>query len=346
MKNIDLTIFDKILMMTAPKVSIMIPTYNQEKFILRAIESALSQDYENIEIVISDDNSSDKTKAIVENFLCNRNDDRIKYFRNEENIGILRNYHKSLYEYAVGEWVINLDGDDFFIDPTFISEAIKLTQENKAIVLVFGNYCEYYLNNLKIVNIINKNLPRVMSCEDFFMRFSNDAISWNHNSILYKRLNAIQLGFYWDKNVPRNDWESFLRLIINNHVGYVKKISAAWTQHEFNETRRIDINKYLNNFALIRGIAIYAKKNGFNEALLVRWTRNMLYRSTCSSSIGFIRNRDYCGLAKFLTYAYKESPTLPVKVIFNPGIVIRAIIAINPSIYAKAKALARYLSLH
>ncbi len=58
------------LVMNFPKVSIMIPTYNQQKYIVRAIESALSQDYPNMEIVISDDNSPDETQAIVENYLC------------------------------------------------------------------------------------------------------------------------------------------------------------------------------------------------------------------------------------------------------------------------------------
>jgi glycosyltransferase involved in cell wall biosynthesis len=132
--------------MNFPKVSIMIPTYNQQKYIIRAIESALLQDYLNIEIVIADDNSLDKTQNIVQNYLLKKNDSRIKYFRNQENIGILRNYQKSLYDYASGDWVINLDGDDFFVDPSFISEAVKLTLEDKTIVMIFGNYCEYYLN--------------------------------------------------------------------------------------------------------------------------------------------------------------------------------------------------------
>ena len=77
--------------MDLPKVSIMIPTYNQQKYILRAIESALSQDYENIEIVIVDDNSPDETQAIVEAYLSKKNDTRIRYFRNQENIGIIKN---------------------------------------------------------------------------------------------------------------------------------------------------------------------------------------------------------------------------------------------------------------
>ena len=330
--------------MDLPKVSVMIPTYNQQKYILRAIESALSQDYENIEIVIVDDNSPDETQAIVEAYLSKKIDTRIRYFRNQENIGILRNYKKSLYDCASGEWVINLDGDDFFVDPSFISTAVNLTFEDDAIVLIFGNYCEFYQNSSKTVNIMNSELPRVMDGEDFLMRYSNEKISWNHNSIFYKRLNAIRLGFYWDEHVPRNDWESFLRLIINKRVGYIKNISAAWTQHESNETRRLDIKKYLNNYALIKGVSAFALANGMEGARVKQFTRNMLYRSTRGSCIGYIRNRDFIGAAVFLTYAYKESRMLPLKVIFNPGVMLRAFLSVSPSLYTKTKAIARKLS--
>lgn len=330
--------------MDLPKVSIMIPTYKQQKYIIRAIESALSQDYENIEIVIADDKSPDETQTIVGHYLAEKNDPRIRYFRNDENIGILRNYKKSLYEYASGDWAINLDGDDFFIDPSFISTAVRLTFEDEAIVLVFGNYCEFYQNSSKTVNIMNSELPRVMDGEDFLMRYSNEKISWNHNSIFYKRSNAIQLGFYWDENVPRNDWESFLRLIINNRAGYIKNISAAWVQHESNETRRLDIKKYLNNYALIKGVSAFALAGGMEGAKVKQFTRNMLYRSTRGSCIGYIRNRDFVGAAVFLTHAYKESKVLPLKVIFNPGVLLRALLSVSPSLYTKAKAIARKFS--
>ena len=330
--------------MALPKVSIMIPTYNQQKYILRAIESALLQDYKNIEIVIGDDSSLDETQTIVEDYVSKKNDLRIRYFRNKENIGILRNYKKSLYDCASGDWVINLDGDDFFVDPSFISTAVNLTLEDESIVLVFGNYCEFYQDSSKTVNIMNAELPRVMDGEDFLMRYSNEKISWNHNSIFYKRSNAIRLGFYWDEHVPRNDWESFLRLIINNRVGYIKNISAAWTQHESNETRRLDIKKYLNNYALIKGVSAFALAGGMEGEKVKQFTRNMLYSFTRGSCIGYIRNRDFIGAGVFLTHAYKESPVLPLKVIFNPGVVLRALLSVCPSFYTKAKAIARKLS--
>ena len=332
--------------MESPKVSIMIPTYNQQQYIVRAIESALLQDYENLEIIVSDDSSSDDTQAVVREFIQKSGDSRIKYFRNSDNIGILRNYRKTLYDYIDGDWVINLDGDDFFIDPKFISTAIRLTKEDADIVLVFGNYCEFSQKTSKSIEILNKGLPRVMEGKDFLLRYSNDSISWNHNSILYKRSNAIRLGFYWDELVPRNDWESFLKLIINNRVGFIENISAAWVQHESNETRRIDIKKYLNNFVLIKGICFFAKNNGIGEDFVHKFSRNMFYTFTRGSSIAYIRNNDFKGLAVFLSRASKENRLLPFRVIFNMGVIARAMISFSPSLYTAVKKFARKLSFH
>ena len=104
-----------------PKVSIQIPTYNQQAFIQKTIESCLMQDYPNLEINIADDHSTDNTHKLIQPFL---NENRVRYYCNDTNIGRVANYHKALYKYATGEWVINLDGDDYFTDSGFISRAM------------------------------------------------------------------------------------------------------------------------------------------------------------------------------------------------------------------------------
>ena len=136
-----------------------------------------------------------------------------------------------------------------------------------------------------------------------------------------------------------------MRLVVNNRVGHIKSISAAWTQHELNETKRTDVKKYLNNYSLIEGIATYAANSGMNEAKVAQWKKNMFYRSTRGSCIGYIKNRDLYGAMLFLSYAGKEDWSLPLKVIFSPGIIIRTVLSMQPSFYTKAKAIARKISL-
>ncbi|MBE6181195.1 MAG: glycosyltransferase family 2 protein [Rikenellaceae bacterium] len=71
-----------------PKVTVMIPCYNQENFIAQAIESVLMQDYENLEVVVADDCSTDQTGEIAQRY---RSDLRYRYIRNAINRGRVEN---------------------------------------------------------------------------------------------------------------------------------------------------------------------------------------------------------------------------------------------------------------
>lgn len=329
--------------MSTPKVSVLIPTYNQDAYITRAIESALAQTHPDIEVIVRDDCSPDATQEVVERFIASRKDGRVRYYRNSRNVGILRNYHDGLYESATGDWVVNLDGDDFFLDPGFIAKAIALAGATPGIRLVFADYAEYHQETGRTIEIRNGRHPAVMSDAEFFAAYARDRITWNHNSIIYRTAPARELGFYWHPDIPRNDWDSFLRLIVGSPVGFVPSVVAAWVQHATNETKRIDIEKYLRNFALIDGVASYAKSKGMPAPFVRAWHRQMLYRSTRSSCIGYLRSRDIAGMTRFLQGASRISPILPVRAALDPGLLIRAALAASPGMYAAAKSVARRL---
>lgn len=82
----------------------------------------MSQSYPNLEVIVSDDNSTDSTFEI----LTNIKDKRLKIYKNEKNLGRIANHRKLLYEYATGEFVAFLDGDDFYIYDKFIEESIDI----------------------------------------------------------------------------------------------------------------------------------------------------------------------------------------------------------------------------
>src|SRR2546426_4767904 len=77
-----------------PLVSIGIPTYNRSSSLVRAVESALAQDYDNLEIVISDNASTDETANLSVEF-CKK-DMRIRYIRQSKNLGITENFRRAL----------------------------------------------------------------------------------------------------------------------------------------------------------------------------------------------------------------------------------------------------------
>jgi len=115
------------------KVSILIPVYNREKIISETIESAINQTYENIEVIIVDNKSTDNTWEILKSY--SQKDKRIKIYRNEENIGPVRNWRRC-FEYAQGEYTKLLWSDDL-IAPEFIEKTLPYLINNPDVGFVF-----------------------------------------------------------------------------------------------------------------------------------------------------------------------------------------------------------------
>ena len=114
------------------KVSILIPVYNREHLIEETVKSALAQTYQNIEIVIVDNKSTDKTWNMLTRLA--KEDKRIKIFQNETNIGPVRNWKRCIDE-ANGEYGKILWSDDL-IDPMFVEKTVPYLK-NSDIGFVF-----------------------------------------------------------------------------------------------------------------------------------------------------------------------------------------------------------------
>lgn len=130
-------------------VSVLIPVYNRVSLVSETIESARNQTYQNIEIIIVDNCSTDGTWDLLKDYAIK--DNRIRIFQNLENIGPVRNWKRCIDE-AKGEYAKILFSDDLIAE-NFIKETIKLFDENTAFVLtpikVFGNGKNYTFTNYK-----------------------------------------------------------------------------------------------------------------------------------------------------------------------------------------------------
>jgi len=96
---------------TNPLISVVIATYNGEKFIVEQIESVINQTYKNLEIICIDDNSSDTTLSILKEY--QKNYSNIKVFENEYNAGYIKNFEKG-FLLANGEYIAPCDQDDIW----------------------------------------------------------------------------------------------------------------------------------------------------------------------------------------------------------------------------------------
>lgn len=105
-------------------VSVIMPSYNTAKFIDKTIESVLNQTYQNFEIIIVDDCSTDNTDEVVANI----KDERIIYIKNDKNSGAAVSRNRALRE-AKGRWIAFLDSDDLW-EKEKLSKQIEFMKKN------------------------------------------------------------------------------------------------------------------------------------------------------------------------------------------------------------------------
>lgn len=105
-------------------VSVIMPSYNTDKFIKQSIESVIDQTYKNWELIIVDDCSTDNTDNVVASI----SDDRIIYLKNKVNSGAAVSRNRALRE-AKGRWIAFLDSDDMW-SPDKLEKQIKFMEDN------------------------------------------------------------------------------------------------------------------------------------------------------------------------------------------------------------------------
>lgn len=118
-----------------PKVSVIMPVYNGEKYLKESIESILNQTFSDFEFIIIDDCSTDRSLKIIEEY----NDSRIKLIRNEKNIGTTRSLNFGI-GVAVGKYIARMDCDDVSMPERFEKQVLFL-QKNRDIG-VCGSWVE------------------------------------------------------------------------------------------------------------------------------------------------------------------------------------------------------------
>lgn len=194
-------------MMLHPKITICIPVYNMEDCIARAIISALNQAYDNFEVIVLDNQSSDATferaKAIQ--------DPRLSVFRNETNLGAYGNHNRCL-EYASSEWVKFLHGDDELL-PSCIATFVKYISEcpdDIALIACGGirldqNDLEFQKTDIPDRLFIMRQAPRLLTIQ-------GNMIGTPTMTLIHKeRFRAI--GWFDREMEPASDGDAWINLM-------------------------------------------------------------------------------------------------------------------------------------
>ena len=132
-----------------PRLSILIPVYNAERYIAKTIESVLAQTYTDWELIIVEDKSSDKSFQIAKQYEA-LYPEKIKVYQNDSNLGMLQNWNKGI-DLCKNELFVKLDADDIWL-PTFLEKSIAVLDQYPEVGLVFTKYVNIDANDSIIPN--------------------------------------------------------------------------------------------------------------------------------------------------------------------------------------------------
>ena len=183
---------------TRPKISVLMPVYNCEKFLKKAIDSILSQTFDNFEYIIINDGSTDNSLNIIKSY----EDKRIKIINNSKNLGISRSLNKGIQQ-AKGEYIARHDSDDISDLNRFKLQLEYLGKKGVDLVdssIVFIDEDDKYLRNYE---------HRSFSPEETLSHLFFYEI--NHGTILCKR-SLIERNKIKYHIRPAEDYDLFINL--------------------------------------------------------------------------------------------------------------------------------------
>ena len=206
-----------------PKVSVLIPAYNSADFLPQAVESVLAQSFQDYEIVIVDDGSTDQTAALAQEF-ARRNGGRIRYIHQEnQGVSAARN---ALVQQAQGELVSFLDADDYWA-PNHLNLGVQILNDDAKTGLVHSNITRVNPKGELIeVPVRETQYLSGRIFEPLFLRQAHIACS----TVIMRKACFQRVGWF-DLNLTRlgcEDRDMWLRLAREYKITYVDEPSVFY----------------------------------------------------------------------------------------------------------------------
>lgn len=247
-------------------VSIIIPCYNAEKTIKKCLDSVINQTYKNIEIIVINDGSVDRTNEIIKPFLI---DERIKYYnRTNHGIGKTRNFG---IKEASGKYITFLDSDDYLVENA-IEKFYEIAEKNNLDLVISDYYKvkekqEYEkIKSFPVIDI--KNNPNLI--------LDVNLAPWNK---LYKT--DLIKGIYFEENLKYEDAPFVIKSMLEaKKIGKLNEPTHYYVVNPESETTIRD-EKIFDIFKILDIIGDYVKKYKF----LTNIYKRLVVRIICNYNI-------------------------------------------------------------
>lgn len=217
---------------TQPIVSVVMPVYNEEKYVEEAILSILNQKFSDFEFIIIDDGSSDHTPDIIRSF----SDSRIRLLFNEKNKGNYPARNRACLQ-ARGKYIAVMDADDIAM-PERLERQVRYLEKNSGLLAVGSEY-QFKPHRNK------HNLP--LKYEDICFSLLKD-FSLLHPSLMIRSIVLKKLGGYNEEYIYASDYDLFCRLVLDGNIEILPDILMAYRIHEnqiSNQKKKIKVDLHI-----------------------------------------------------------------------------------------------------
>lgn len=185
-----------------PKISVVMPVYNGEKYLRESIDSILNQTYSDFEFIIINDASKDSTEEIIKSY----DDVRIVYAKNEQNLGVAGTLNRGL-AIAKGEYIARMDADDISMPQRF-EKQVKLLDKHKDIGVCGSNIILFGEDITERTFIYSKTDAQIRVDMMFNSAFAHPVVMIRHNILTQ---NNIKYDISYEKAEDYKMWHDILK---------------------------------------------------------------------------------------------------------------------------------------
>jgi glycosyltransferase involved in cell wall biosynthesis len=218
-------------LMDTPKVSVLIPSYNQEDVIEQTLLSALTQDYDNLEVVVTDDASQDRTPQIIKEIAL-KYPGRLTGLLHQDNLGVTRNHTRGLLK-CTGDFVAFQDGDDLFL-PGKINKQVLFLSEHDNCTICFHDVDVFDSDTDETLYLWSERFGHREGGIKALVRYGNYLPSV---SVMVRRKHLPAYG-YDDRIRIGSDWLLWLETLAcgGGNICYLDEVLARYRRHSDNLT--------------------------------------------------------------------------------------------------------------
>lgn len=233
------------------KVSIIIPLYNSQDYIAQTIESCMNQTHSDIEIVVVDDCSSDKSVETVKKLM--KEDSRIRLYCNGQNMGVIRTTNFGIKQ-SNGEYIMVLGNDDILAN-NHIEVAVNKLEEKRYSFL-------YFSSDLidEHGNVFGERVVEDVNGQYYLFARKNPV---NACGAMINANYLKQIGGFPEKLGYRNcgEWYLWIELLKHDKCAYIKEVKSFYRIHSNNLTKKLYSKE---NIKMTKDYSLICMKDALN----------------------------------------------------------------------------------